>query len=54
MNLQELKNELINICKELKKDISKWNRHKLKKRYNQIMNTIILNYKGYEYLALGR
>ena len=51
MNLQELKTELINICKELKKNISKFNRYKLKKRYNKIMNTIILNYKGFESLA---
>lgn len=48
MNLQDLKNELINICKELKKDISKWSKKKLNKRYNKIMSTIILNYKGLE------
>lgn len=46
MKLQELKTELINICKELKKDISKISRYKLKKKYNNIIKSIKLNYKG--------
>lgn len=47
MNYKELSDILVEISKELKKKtIGRFKRYKLKKKYNNIIKSIKLNYKG--------